>query len=113
MSGKLERAMRFGLTTSTLANVTRAVMRGATMRIVRKPELARKVGLHPGHLAKLERDGKFPKRVKLGANSVGWVEEEIDAWLAERAAERAADQPASPREANRSGLREHTTSSDQ
>lgn len=24
----------------------------------------------------------FPKRVRLGANSVGWFEDEIDAWLA-------------------------------
>ena len=89
-------------------------MLGANMRIVRKPELARKVGLHPGHLAKLERDGKFPKRVRLGANSVGWVEEEIDAWLAERAAERAVDQVTSPGEANSSGLssRKWATSSD-
>jgi prophage regulatory protein len=89
-------------------------MLGANMRIVRKPELARKVGLHPGHLAKLERDGKFPKRVRLGANSVGWVEEEVDAWLAERAAERTVDQVTSPKEANSSGLgsRKWVTSSD-
>jgi prophage regulatory protein len=80
------------------------------MRIVRKPELSRKVGLHPGHLARLERNGKFPKRVRLGANSVGWVEEEVDAWLAERAAERGAGR--SSKGTGRSAVRKDATSSD-
>jgi len=34
-----------------------------------------------------ERDGTFPKRVKLGSRS-GWFEDEIDAWIAQRANER-------------------------
>ena len=33
------------------------------------------------HLARLERDGHFPKRVAIGANRVGWVESEIDAFV--------------------------------
>jgi prophage regulatory protein len=31
-----------------------------------------------------------PKRVALGENRVGWIESEIDNWLAEKAASRAA-----------------------
>jgi prophage regulatory protein len=41
----------------------------------------------PAHLARLEADGKFPKRVKLSKHRtgrVGWVEEEIEAYLQER-----------------------------
>ena len=30
----------------------------------------------------------FPKPIKLGDNSVGFIEEEIDVWLAEQAAKR-------------------------
>jgi predicted DNA-binding transcriptional regulator AlpA len=37
---------------------------------------------------RLEREGKFPKRVPLGANRHGWVDTEIDDWLVARAASR-------------------------
>jgi prophage regulatory protein len=42
------------------------------------------------HLYNLEHERKFPKRVHLGENRVGWIESEIDGWIAERAASRAA-----------------------
>ncbi len=37
---------------------------------------------------RFERDGKFPKRIKLGANRVGWLLSEVEDWIAEKAAER-------------------------
>ncbi len=40
------------------------------------------------HIGRLERAGKFPRRVQLGENRVAWLESEIEAWIAERAAER-------------------------
>jgi prophage regulatory protein len=40
------------------------------------------------HLWRLERDGKFPKRVALGKSRHGWLESEIDDWIAERMASR-------------------------
>jgi prophage regulatory protein len=42
------------------------------------------------HRHELERRGDFPKRVKLGARKYGYIEEEIDAWLKQRAALRNA-----------------------
>ena len=33
-------------------------------------------------------DLHFPKPISLGANSVGFIEEEVDDWIAERAAKR-------------------------
>jgi len=42
------------------------------------------------HLYTLEDNRKFPRRVTLGENRVGWIESEIDCWIAERAASRAA-----------------------
>ena len=38
----------------------------------------------PQHIARLEKAGKFPKRVQLGSNRVGWVESEVLDWLEER-----------------------------
>jgi prophage regulatory protein len=37
------------------------------------------------------REGKFPKRVPLGESRHGWVESEIDDWIAERMASRRVE----------------------
>ena len=42
----------------------------------------------PAHIARLEADGKFPKRVRIGSGRVGWVDQEVDDWLRARIAER-------------------------
>lgn len=42
------------------------------------------------HLCNLQEQGKFPKRVPIGDKRVGWVESEIDEWLAKRVELRAA-----------------------
>jgi prophage regulatory protein len=42
------------------------------------------------HLWRLERANKFPKRVPIGAGRYGYVEEEIDAYIALKIAERDA-----------------------
>lgn len=33
------------------------------------------------HIGRLEKDGKWPKRVRLGNNRVGWILDEIEAHL--------------------------------
>lgn len=38
----------------------------------------------PQHIDRLEAAGEFPVRVRLGQNRVGWVEEEVTAWLQAR-----------------------------
>jgi predicted DNA-binding transcriptional regulator AlpA len=58
------------------------------MRIVSPAELASVKGItfsNP-HRLDLEAQGKFPKRVKLGERRYGYLEEELDRWLKERAA---------------------------
>jgi prophage regulatory protein len=40
------------------------------------------------HLIRLEKKGLFPKRLQLSPGRVGWLESEIDRWIAERAAAR-------------------------
>lgn len=39
-------------------------------------------------LARKEKEGSFPKRVPISESRVGWIEAEIEAWMAERAASR-------------------------
>lgn len=36
------------------------------------------------HIGRLEAQGRFPLRVRLGQCRVSWVAEEVDAWIAER-----------------------------
>ena len=60
------------------------------MRILRKPEVEEKTGLSGQTIWRKERAGQFPRRIMLGPNSVGWLEAEIDEWIAARVAERDA-----------------------
>lgn len=64
------------------------------MRILRFPELKSLKGIAYSrvHLDRLEKQGAFPKKIHLGPAMVGWVESEVDAWLAERVARRDAAQ---------------------
>lgn len=54
------------------------------MKIVSKRELKEMVLYSPAQISRLEKAGKFPKRVPLGPNRVGWVLDEILEWLQER-----------------------------
>jgi prophage regulatory protein len=42
------------------------------------------------HLLRLEKAGKFPKRVRLGANTIAWVASELGAWNEARIAQSRA-----------------------
>ena len=54
------------------------------MRILSKRQLKEMVLYSPQHVARLEKAGKFPKRIQLGPNRVGWVESEVLDWLQQR-----------------------------
>jgi len=54
------------------------------MRILSKPQVKELVLYSPQHIARLEKVGKFPKRIQLGPNRVGWVEAEVLDWLQSR-----------------------------
>lgn len=60
------------------------------MRILSKRQLKELVLYSPQHIARLEKAGQFPKRVQLGPNRVGWVEEEVLDWLQHRLESREA-----------------------
>jgi prophage regulatory protein len=52
--------------------------------ILRLPQVCRITGLCRSLVYELEANGTFPRRVPLGARSVGWVEAEVQSWLADR-----------------------------
>jgi predicted DNA-binding transcriptional regulator AlpA len=67
------------------------------MRQLEKPrklldfkELKSTRGIHFSrtHLARLEIEKQFPRRVALGEKRIGWVMTEIDEWLAQKLANR-------------------------
>jgi len=47
-----------------------------------------RVGLSRTTIWRLQRRGQFPRQVRLSPNRVGWLESEINAWIAARAAAR-------------------------
>jgi prophage regulatory protein len=53
-------------------------------RVITRKELRLIVPYTPQHILRLEKQGKFPKRIQIGARRVGWYLAEIEAWLAER-----------------------------
>lgn len=57
-------------------------------RFIGEPERREITGYSRGHWFRLERDGKVPQRVKLGARKVGWRLSEIMRWMEARTAER-------------------------
>jgi prophage regulatory protein len=55
----------------------------ALPRIITKKELRLIVPYTPQHILRLERRGKFPKRIQIGARRVGWYLVEVETWLSE------------------------------
>jgi prophage regulatory protein len=49
--------------------------------LVLKREIEARIPYSMNHLRRLEAQGSFPKRVRIGANRVAWVRGEIDDWL--------------------------------
>jgi prophage regulatory protein len=51
-------------------------------RFLRLPELLARLGVCRATIYLHMAAGKFPKQIALGPRAVGWLEHEIDAWLA-------------------------------
>ena len=52
--------------------------------ILRLPEVRARTGLSRSTIYLKVSERSFPGPISLGARSVGWVESEIDAWIAQR-----------------------------
>ena len=64
---------------------------GVFEMFVSKRQLKGMVLYSPQHIARLEAAGKFPKRVTLGQNRVGWIRSEVEDWIQQRIDERDND----------------------
>ena len=52
-----------------------------TVRILRLPEVVAITGLSGTSIWRHERDGRFPRRRRLGVTLVGWRSDEISEWI--------------------------------
>lgn len=58
-------------------------------QLICKKELTKLVKYSSQHIARLEKAGRFPKRLRLGQNRVAWLLAEVEEWIDERLAKRA------------------------
>lgn len=61
----------------------------AELRVLREKDRFRLTGLSRVQVWRLEKEGKFPKRIRLGKSSVGWLASEIDTWITDKAKARS------------------------
>ena len=71
--------------------VARGVKMAESERLFTSKQLHALVPYSRAHIARLEKTGSFPKRVRLGQNRVAWLVSEVQAWIAERAEARYDD----------------------
>lgn len=60
------------------------IIQGEPMRFMRLKEIKRLTGLSRSTLVRLEREGLFPSRRRIGQSAVGWLEREVVDWLDSR-----------------------------
>lgn len=63
-----------------------AIAERTELRILRRRQVEERVGLSCSTIYAAIAAGTFPKPIQLGAQSVGWLESEIDTWVRERVA---------------------------
>jgi len=54
------------------------------VQILRLPQVCKVTGLGRSMIYQLEAERRFPSRVRIGLRAVGWVESEVQHWLASR-----------------------------
>ncbi|WP_319549130.1 AlpA family transcriptional regulator [Desulfogranum marinum] len=54
------------------------------LSILRRKQVEQRTGLSRSSIYLHIKNGLFPKPVSLGPRAVGWLENEINAWLAEK-----------------------------
>ena len=64
-----------------------ATARREPMRMLRLAQVMDVTGLRKTKIYELQAEGEFPMRVKITTRAVGWIEEEVQAWIARRVEE--------------------------
>ena len=62
---------------------------GGATRMLRLSQVIERTQLGKTTIYALQKSGRFPHSVMLTANSVRWIEAEVEAWLANHVADRA------------------------
>ena len=52
--------------------------------VLRLPQVCQVTGLCRSMIYQLEAEQRFPRRIKIGTRAVGWLEGEVQTWLASR-----------------------------
>ena len=60
----------------------------AACRLIRLPQIIEITGMKKASIYLWMSENRFPKPIRIGARSVGWVESEISAWIRARIAAR-------------------------
>ena len=66
------------------------------LQVLRLPQVCKVTGLCRSMIYQLEAERRFPCRIKIGLRAVGWIEGEVQGWLAtriERSRGSASDSP--------------------
>ena len=63
------------------------------VQLITRPELLKLVPYTIRHIYRMEKAGKFPARVKIGANRGAWVRSEVLRWLELRVGDRKEPAP--------------------
>lgn len=53
-------------------------------RIIRLPEVMQKTGASKANIYRWIKKNNFPKPLKIGLRSVGWLDQEINGWIESR-----------------------------
>jgi len=53
-------------------------------RLLRLPQVCDITGVKRSMIYQMEAEHRFPRRIKIGARAVVWLEEEVRAWVAQR-----------------------------
>lgn len=61
------------------------------MQVLRMPQVRELTGLPRSTLYLYVKRSQFPKPVKLGVRTVGWIKEEVEQWLRQRMESRFID----------------------
>jgi prophage regulatory protein len=54
------------------------------LEVLRLRQVCQVTGLCRSTIYQLEADKRFPRRIKVGDRSVGWIDREVQEWLADR-----------------------------
>jgi len=70
-----------------------------TLKFVRMRGVQELTGIGRSQIYSLEKQGRFPRRNKILANTTVWIEEEVQAWMAARVTQCRCPSPSGKKEA--------------